>query len=155
MIISGLQGHPMPVYGSGKNTRDWLHVDDHAAALATIIGKGRPGATYLVGGNAEYTNIDVVRMVCRLLDELAPIPSNDAHENLITFVEDRPGHDFRYAIDDNLIREELDWSPQFDFETGLKETVQWYMDNQDWWRRVAMERYDGGRLGLTNEEVRT
>ena len=94
-------------------------------------------------------------MICRFLDELAPTPSNDTYENLITFVEDRPGHDFRYAIDDNLIREELDWSPQFDFETGLKETVQWYMDNQDWWRRVATEKYDGGRLGLTNEEVRT
>ena len=154
MIISGLQRHPLPVYGSGLNTRDWLHVDDHAAALTAIVGKGRPGATYLVGGNAEYTNIDVVRMICRLLDELAPTPSNYAHENLITFVEDRPGHDFRYAIDDDLIREELDWSPQFDFETGLKETVQWYTDNKDWWRRVAMERYDGRRLGLTNEEGR-
>ncbi|NQU55787.1 MAG: dTDP-glucose 4,6-dehydratase [Rhodospirillales bacterium] len=155
MILSGLQGRPLPVYGNGLNTRDWLHVDDHATALAAIVQKGRLGETYLVGGNSEYTNIDVVRMICKLLDELAPMPSNDPHETLITFVEDRPGHDFRYAIDDEITREELDWAPRFDFEQGLKATIQWYLDNQDWWQKVAAETYDGGRLGLSKKESST
>lgn len=154
MITSGLQGRPLPVYGDGLNTRDWLHVDDHAQALAAIVKKGRLGQTYLVGGNAEYTNIEVVRMICRLLDEMAPA-SDGSHEELITFVEDRPGHDFRYAIDDNMTREELDWSPRFDFEGGLKDTIGWYLDHQDWWQKVAAEKYDGGRLGLKKEEDST
>ena len=155
MIVSGLKGRPLPVYGNGLNTRDWLHVDDHAAALAAIVQKGRLGETYLVGGNAEYTNIDVVRMICKLLDELAPTPSKTPHEDLITYVEDRPGHDFRYAIDDTTTREELDWSPRFNFEQGLKATIRWYLDNQDWWQKVAAETYDGGRLGLNKKEGST
>ena len=149
MILSGLKGRALPVYGNGLNMRDWLHVDDHAAALAAIVQKGRLGETYLVGGNAEFTNIDVVRMICKLLDELAPTSAHVPHESLITYVEDRPGHDFRYAIDDKITREELDWKPRFDFEQGLKDTIQWYLDNRDWWQKVA---YDGGRLGLGQKE---
>ncbi len=148
MILSGLQGRPLPVYGEGLNTRDWLHVDDHAAALEAIVKKGTPGKTYLVGGNAEYTNIEVVRMICRLLDELAPEPSHDPHEQLITYVQDRPGHDFRYAIDDRATRAELDWAPKYDFKQGLRATLQWYLDNPAWWEKISKDKYDGARLGL-------
>ena len=152
MILSALKGRALPVYGDGRNTRDWLHVDDHAAALVAIVQKGTPGETYLVGGNAEYTNIEVVRMICQLLDELAPDSQHPRHEDLITFVADRPGHDFRYAIDDMATREALGWSPVFSFEEGLRATVQWYLDNRAWWEKVAAEKYDGARLGLGQKE---
>ena len=127
---------------------------DHAAALTTIVKKGTPGETYLVGGNAEYTNIDVVRMICKLLDELVPESPHAPHENLISYVEDRPGHDFRYAIDDRRTREELDWSPRYGFAEGLRTTVRWYLDNRPWWQKMAKEKYDGARLGLGQKEVK-
>lgn len=145
-ILKGLAGEPMPVYGQGANVRDWLYVDDHAAALQMVVEQGRPGETYLVGGSEEHRNIDVVRLICRLLDELNP--EGAPHERLITFVQDRPGHDARYAIDASKIRDELGWRPSVTFEEGLRRTVQWYIENEDWWRRVQSGAYRGERLGL-------
>ncbi|HEY0672867.1 MAG TPA: dTDP-glucose 4,6-dehydratase [Longimicrobiales bacterium] len=145
-ILKGLAGEPMPVYGQGENVRDWLYVDDHAAALQMVVEQGRPGETYLVGGNEERRNIDVVRLICRLLDELNP--EGAPHERLITFVQDRPGHDVRYAIDAGKISDELGWRPSVTFEEGLRRTVQWYIENEDWWRRVQSGAYRGERLGL-------
>ncbi len=147
MIAKGLNGEPMPVYGTGENVRDWLFVEDHAGALATVLRKGRPGETYAIGGDAEKRNIDLVRTLCKLLDEARPDAPHGSHEKLITFVDDRPGHDHRYAIDASKIKRELGWAPTVDFETGLKKTVAWYLENQDWCDRVAQQKYQGQRLG--------
>lgn len=152
MIISGLDGRPLPVYGQGENIRDWLFVEDHAEALLTVLRRGVPGRTYLIGGGSEVRNIDVVRMLCRLLDDRMPDSAHCPHENLITFVTDRPGHDFRYAIDDENTRRELDWAPRKSFEQGLGETVDWFLNNEWWWRKLMDERYDGRRLGLSMSE---
>ena len=148
MILNALEGKPLPVYGQGQNVRDWLFVDDHVRALLAIAEKGRIGESYNVGGNSERTNIDVVKTICRLMDELAPDTGIGAHEKLITFVRDRPGHDLRYAIDAGKIRDELGWSPQESFETALEKTVRWYLDNREWWERVRHGGYRGERLGL-------
>jgi dTDP-glucose 4,6-dehydratase len=145
-ILKGLAGERLPVYGNGTNVRDWLYVDDHAAALHLIMEEGKVGETYLVGGDNERRNIDVVRTICRILDELRP--REKKHEELIEFVKDRPGHDQRYAIDASKIREQLGWQPSEDFESSLKRTVQWYLDNESWWRRVQSGEYQGQRLGL-------
>ncbi|HEX8850196.1 MAG TPA: dTDP-glucose 4,6-dehydratase [Gemmatimonadaceae bacterium] len=147
-ILNALAGERLPVYGRGTNIRDWLYVEDHADALLTIAERGRAGETYAVGGKNERKNIDVVRAICRLLDELRPNPSLGSHEQLITFVEDRPGHDQRYAIDPSKIERELGWTPRETFETGLRKTVQWYLDNPEWWQRVRSGVYRGERLGL-------
>lgn len=144
-ILNALDGRPLPVYGRGENVRDWLFVDDHARALATVLTRGRIGETYNVGGSAERRNIDVVRTICRLLDERRPGPSS--HERLISFVTDRPGHDLRYAIDTSRITRELGWTARETFETGLARTVDWYLANETWWRRVRASVYDGSRLG--------
>lgn len=148
MILNALEGKPLPIYGSGQNVRDWLHVEDHARALLTIATRGNPGETYCVGGNEEHTNIDVVNAICTLLDELLPHSSHRPHANLITFVTDRPGHDARYAIDATKIGRELGWQPRESFDTGLRKTVQWYLDNRVWWERVRSGSYRGERLGL-------
>lgn len=148
MIISALHGRPLPVYGKGENVRDWLFVDDHASALFTIARKGRLGETYLVGGRAERSNLEVVKTLCAILDDMLPDSPHRPHEGLITFVEDRPGHDLRYAIDPSKTETELDWSPSVGFEEGLRRTVSWYLDNEDWWRPLMDERYHGERLGL-------
>ena len=145
-ILKGLSGQPMPVYGKGENIRDWLYVEDHVEALQLALDQGEPGQTYLIGGNAERRNIDVVREICALLDELAPTDSK--HEELITFVPDRPGHDLRYAIDASLTHAALKWHPKETFESGLRKTVQWYIDNEEWWQRVQSGAYRGERLGL-------
>jgi dTDP-glucose 4,6-dehydratase len=134
-ILNALAGAPIPVYGRGENVRDWLFVDDHADAILTVLSRGRVGETYLVGGNNERRNIDVVRAVCEILDEVCPDPAI-RREALITFVEDRPGHDFRYAIDASKLRRELAWSPNESFEEGLRKTVQWYVENRWWWERL-------------------
>jgi dTDP-glucose 4,6-dehydratase len=147
MILNGLEGKPLPVYGRGKNIRDWLYVEDHARALMVIAEHGRVGDTYLVGGDAERTNLEVVHAICSLLDELAPDPKG-SHERLITFVADRPGHDLRYAIDTSKIRRDLGWSPQETFESGLRNTVRWYLDNAAWWKRIRSGVYRGKRLGM-------
>ena len=147
LIIRALDGRPLPVYGKGENIRDWLHVDDHAAALIAILEKGSNGDNYNVGAEAERTNLDVVRAVCRVMDALRP--SGAPHDRLISFVADRPGHDLRYGIDPSKIRKELGWRPERGFEQSLEETVRWYLDNEDWWRGLARSRPEiGARLGM-------
>ena len=150
MILNALQGKPLPVYGQGNQVRDWLFVEDHARALVEVVTKGAVGETYNIGGHNEKQNIDVVKTVCRLLDELRPSEHEaiDLYEELITFVEDRPGHDVRYAIDASKIERELGWRPQETFESGLRKTVEWYLDNEAWWRAVLDGSYQGQRLGV-------
>jgi dTDP-glucose 4,6-dehydratase len=145
-IIKAIAGEPLPVYGQGENVRDWLFVDDHAAALQLVLEKGEPGETYLFGGDSERRNIDVVKSICGMLGELRP-RAGGYHE-LITFVDDRPGHDLRYAIDASDAQAKLDWRPRESFESGLRKTVQWYLDNESWWQRVLSGEYRGERLGL-------
>ncbi|MBD2621823.1 dTDP-glucose 4,6-dehydratase [Microcystis flos-aquae FACHB-1344] len=141
MCINILLGKPLPVYGDGQNVRDWLYVRDHCQALDTVIHKGKAGETYNIGGNNEVKNIDLVRMLCDLMDELAPdLPVKPA-QNLITFVKDRPGHDRRYAIDASKIRTELGWQPQETVEGGLRKTIQWYLDHRDWWQPLLSKEY--------------
>ena len=151
-ILNALSGRELPVYGAGDNVRDWLYVDDHARALDLIAQKGRPGETYNVGGRNERRNIDVVRRICDVLDHLAP--AGAPHERLIAFVTDRPGHDARYAIDATKLETELGWCAQDTFATGIEKTVQWYLDNEWWWRPLH-DGYDGERLGLVQEGVKT
>jgi dTDP-glucose 4,6-dehydratase len=134
------------VYGRGENVRDWLYVDDHARALRTVVAEGEPGETYNIGGGSERRNIDVVKSICALLDELRPDPRGP-HERLIEFVPDRPGHDHRYAIDASKVRRELGWSPSESFESGLGKTVEWYLANVSWAERVMSGAYRGERLG--------
>jgi dTDP-glucose 4,6-dehydratase len=150
-ILNALAGRPLPIYGAGENVRDWLYVEDHARALDLIAAKGQPGETYNVGGRNERRNVDVVRRICAVLDELAP--SGAPHDRLISFVTDRPGHDARYAIDASRLESELGWRAQENFDTGIAKTVRWYLDN-DWWWRPLRERYDGERLGLMREDVK-
>jgi dTDP-glucose 4,6-dehydratase len=147
MILNALEGKPLPVYGKGANRRDWLYVGDHAAALALVLRRGRPGESYNIGGDGERTNLQVVRGICALLDELAPDSPHRPHERLISFVEDRPGHDRRYAMDAGKIQGELGWRAGKSFETGLRKTVAWYLDNRWWWEPIWSEKYRGTRLG--------
>lgn len=148
MIINALEGKPLPVYGKGENVRDWLYVDDHADALVQVATRGRNGESYNIGGWNERRNIDVVRAICALLDELSPETAHGGHERLITWVADRPGHDHRYAIDASKIERELGWKPKETFESGLRRTVEWYLANREWWERVRSGVYRGERLGL-------
>ena len=148
MILNALEGKPLPVYGTGDNVRDWLYVDDHVKALAVVLEKGVPGETYNIGGHNEKTNMDVVKTVCALLDELVPESAFKPHEKLIEFVKDRPGHDKRYAIDATKIKNELSWVPEETFETGLRKTVQWYLDNKQWCQHVQDGSYQRERLGV-------
>jgi dTDP-glucose 4,6-dehydratase len=147
-IINGLEGKKLPVYGEGSNVRDWLYVEDHARALLSVVNGGLPGETYCVGGRSERTNLDVVRAICALLDELAPSKTIGSRESLISFVADRPGHDLRYAIDPARICGELGWQPQETFETGLRKTVKWYLSNRPWWQVIRDNVYGGERLGV-------
>lgn len=149
MILNALEGKPLPVYGAGLQVRDWLFVEDHARALVEVVTRGQVGETYNIGGHNEQKNIDVVRGICALLEELAPAkPGGVARfDELITHVKDRPGHDLRYAIDASKIERELGWTPQETFETGLRKTVQWYLDNLEWCRRVQDGSYQRERLG--------
>jgi len=146
MIINAIEGRPLPVYGNGLNVRDWLFVDDHADALLTVAQTGVVGETYNIGGHNEMANIDVVKGICALLDELRPDVAGP-HERLISYVTDRPGHDARYAIDATKIQRELGWAPRQTFETGLRETVRWYLDNPKWWGDIRSGVYRGERLG--------
>jgi dTDP-glucose 4,6-dehydratase len=147
VIIKALRGEPLPVYGRGENVRDWLHVEDHAEALIKVVEGGRPGETYMIGGRAERTNIDVVRAIANLVDRHAPpLASGRSRAELITYVSDRPGHDFRYAMDISKIERDLGWTPSRSFEDGLDETVQWFLGNEAWWLPL-LDRYAGQRLG--------
>ena len=171
MILNALAGKPLPVYGNGQQVRDWLYVEDHARALVKVVTEGVVGETYNIGGHNEQTNLHVVETICEILDELAPsealgvrseespsqaerspLTTHDSplttYKNLITFVQDRPGHDLRYAIDASKIERELGWKPEETFESGLRKTVQWYLDNESWWKRVQDGSYQGQRLGL-------
>lgn len=146
MTINALEGRALPVYGNGKNVRDWLHVDDHVRALLLIATQGTVGSKYCVGGLCEKSNLDVVHTICDVMDEI--IPLDRPRSSLIAFVQDRPGHDQRYAIDPGKIRDELGWSPRETFESGLRKTVQWYLDNKPWWHRIRARTYGGERLGV-------
>ncbi len=147
-ILNALEGKPLPVYGRGENVRDWLYVEDHVRALALIAEQGVPGESYNVSGGCERTNISVVREICALMDELAFDPALGSRERLITFVDDRPGHDLRYAIDAAKIRRELGWQPREEFSGGLRKTVEWYLANRSWWGGIRAGTYRGERLGM-------
>jgi dTDP-glucose 4,6-dehydratase len=146
VILNALSGKAIPVYGAGENVRDWLFVEDHADALLTVLEKGALGRSYNIGGENEARNIDIVRTICALMDEMHP--QGAPHDRLITFVTDRPGHDLRYAIDPSRIREELGWRPSVTLEEGLRRTVRWYLDNEDWWRPLLARQGVGQRLGV-------
>ena len=148
MILNAIEGKPLPVYGDGMQVRDWLHVEDHARALRLVATTGEPGETYNIGGHNEVRNLDVVKTICSLLDERAPKPDNvNRFEDLITFVEDRPGHDVRYAIDASKIEKELGWTPDETFESGLARTIDWYLENAEWCEHVQSGNYRRERLG--------
>ncbi|MBQ9259293.1 MAG: dTDP-glucose 4,6-dehydratase [Neisseriaceae bacterium] len=146
MILNALQGKPLPVYGDGSQVRDWLFVEDHAKALYLVVTQGKIGESYNIGGNNERKNIEVVETICALLDELRPQAT--PYADLISFVKDRPGHDKRYAIDATKIKQELGWQPEHSFETGMRKTVQWYLDNTSWWQNILNGQYQLQRLGV-------
>jgi dTDP-glucose 4,6-dehydratase len=146
-ILKAMHGEAIPVYGKGDNVRDWLYVDDHARALHTIMTRAKPGASYNIGCDGEQKNIDVVSQICALLDEMLPDSPYRPHAKLITFVTDRPAHDQRYAMDAAKLRRDLGWVPQENFDTGLRKTVRWYLDNRWWWEPIWYGRYSGTRLG--------
>ena len=148
IIANAVADKPLPVYGEGANIRDWLHVEDHCRALDLVVRSGEPGRTYNVGGHNERSNLEVVHAICDLIDELRPHPGSGNRRDLIEFVTDRPGHDLRYAIDADRITTEIAWAPRFDFDSGLRATVQWYLENEAWCEEVTTDSYDGSRLGL-------
>ncbi|MFC2970594.1 dTDP-glucose 4,6-dehydratase, partial [Acidimangrovimonas pyrenivorans] len=147
VILNALAGREIPVYGAGENVRDWLYVEDHADALLLALEKGAPGRSYNIGGENERRNIDLVRTICAILDARRPKPAG-SYADQIAFVTDRPGHDARYAIDPTRIREELGWRPSVTVEEGLEKTVQWYLDNEPWWRALQDRQGVGERLGV-------
>ena len=153
-IINALTGKPLPVYGQGANVRDWLFVEDHVRALRVCLERGAVGSTYNIGGSCELTNIDVVRAICARLDQLRPDSNHVPHNSLIKFVQDRPGHDWRYAIDATRIRQELNWSPRETFESGIAKTIAWYLENEDWWQRILSGTYQSDRLGIAKFDRR-
>ncbi len=146
VILNALAGRDIPVYGQGENVRDWLYVEDHATALLEVVTRGRTGESYNIGGNAEARNIDIVRRICALMDEMEPEAA--PHDRLIRFVTDRPGHDFRYAIDATKIRDELGWRPSVTLDEGLRRTVAWYLENRNWWQAIQARGHSLDRLGL-------
>ena len=148
MILRALSGQSLPVYGDGLHVRDWLHVEDHVRGLRAAFERGEPGQTYVFGGGAERTNIDLVRTLCGALDEFAPRADGRPHSDGVAFVEDRPGHDRRYAVDPSKARAELGWSARVGFEQGLRDTVAWYLEHRDWWRAIVEERDAVARRGL-------
>lgn len=147
MILNCMEHKPLPVYGKGLNVRDWLYVDDHCEAINTIIKRGRTGETYNIGGHNEIKNIDIVGIICEILDELEPSAKLKSYKELITYVTDRPGHDLRYAIDASKIEHELGWKPKETFDTGIRKTVSWYLDNRQWWKHIQDKSYQQQRLG--------
>lgn len=159
MILNALEGKALPVYGSGEQVRDWLYVEDHARALYKVLTEGRDGETYNIGGHNEKRNIDVVNILCELLEELVAENQYSSasgclggFKSLISYVDDRPGHDVRYAIDASKVECELGWAPQETFESGIRKTVQWYLNNKDWWSRVLDGSYSRQRLGIEGND---
>ena len=148
LIVNCVDEKPLPIYGSGNNIRDWLFVEDHCKAINNIIDKGVPGQNYVIGGNNELKNIEIASKICTLMDGLRPRKNNLKHSDLIVFVEDRPGHDFRYAIDATKINNDLLWKPIESFETGILKTINWYLKNESWWREIQLAHYQQERLGL-------
>jgi dTDP-glucose 4,6-dehydratase len=148
VIIKCLAGEPLPVYGTGSNVRDWLYVDDHVRALQTVFEKGAVGSSYMVGGNSERTNLEVVHVICDALDRIRPRADKLSYKEQIQFVADRPGHDFRYAIDATKLKTELGWEPLESFESGMEKTITWYLENRAWWEAIQSGEYQGERLGL-------
>jgi len=148
MIANCIDEKPLPVYGEGLNVRDWLFVADHCDAIYSVLQKGALGETYNIGGNNEIKNIDIVNTICSILDEMKPRSNVGSYTELINYVTDRPGHDFRYAIDASKIKGEIGWAPKETFETGIRKTIQWYLDNENWWRKIQSENYEQERLGL-------
>ena len=148
MIINALAGKPLPVYGDGLNVRDWLYVRDHCEAIQSVIENGQLGDTYNIGGNNEITNIEIVETICNILDQEIPSDSGQSYKELITFVHDRPVHDFRYAIDATKIKKKCGWAPKENFESGIKKTIQWYIGNQTWWKNIQEKKYRQERLGI-------
>jgi len=151
VILKCLKEEPLPVYGKGQQVRDWLYVDDHASALCTIMDRGTPGESYNVGGDSERTNLEVVQTICDILDQLRP-RNRGSFRDLIRFVADRPGHDFRYAMDFSKLEHELGWRPQETFSSGIEKTVRWYLENYWWWEPIQSGAYAGQRLGLNTEQ---
>ena len=150
VILKCLRGEEIPVYGKGENIRDWLYVEDHCIALKTVLERGLPGETYAIGGNNERTNLELVTMLCRLLDELHPDSDGKPYERLISFVTDRPGHDLRYAINAEKIKRELGWEPQENFDSGFRKTITWYLENQPWWKSILSGDYRLERIGVAS-----
>lgn len=146
VTINAIEGKELPVYGKGENVRDWLFVEDHAEALVKAVEVGKPGETYAIGARQPRTNLEVVKTICAVLDELVPDPAGP-RERLIRFVTDRPGHDFKYEIDPTHAETELGWKAKHNFESGIRRTIQWYLDNRDWWETIRSRRYTGERLG--------
>ena len=147
MIANSVDEKPLPVYGEGLNVRDWLFVEDHCDAIYSVLQHGKIGDTYNIGGHNEIRNIDIVNTICSILDELKPRSNKKSYSELITYVTDRPGHDFRYAIDASKIKTDLGWEPKETFETGIRKTIQWYLDHEDWWRKIQDGTYNQERLG--------
>ncbi len=148
MVINALSDKKLPIYGKGLNVRDWLYVEDHCRAIQTVIEKGIPGQTYNIGGNNEITNIQIVEAICAILDNEMPLGSGKLYNENIIFVEDRPGHDFRYAVNTSKIKKELGWDPKESFESGIQKTILWYLSNQNWWEKIQNQNYNQERLGL-------
>ena len=150
MIINAMNEKPLPIYGSGSQIRDWLYVDDHTDALLEVIAKGKIGETYNIGGKCEKTNLELVELICEILSEIIKKEKKEIKDfkELITFVDDRPGHDQRYAIDNTKITNELNWRPKESIETGLEKTISWYLDNKSWYQKIINNSYAGQRLGL-------
>ena len=150
MILNCLEEKPLPVYGTGENIRDWLYVEDHCDAIYTILQKGTIGETYNVGGNNEIKNIQIVEVICDVLNDIHPAGSGKSYHKLITFVKDRPGHDFRYAIDASKLKKEIGWEPKESFNTGIQKTIEWYLKNEEWWKTIQENTYKQERLGISN-----
>ncbi|MBC8308579.1 MAG: GDP-mannose 4,6-dehydratase [Pelagibacterales bacterium] len=147
MILNCLSEKLLPVYGDGKNVRDWLYVEDHCDAIYAVLQNGKIGDTYNIGGNNEIQNIEIVSTICTIMDELKPRNNGQRYDQLITYVKDRPGHDFRYAIDASKIKNKLNWEPIESFETGIKKTIEWYLKNEEWWKDIQNSKYKQERLG--------
>ena len=150
IILNCLEEKSLPVYGTGENIRDWLYVEDHCDAIYTILQKGTIGETYNVGGNNEIKNIQIVDVICDILNDIHPAGSGKSYHELITFVKDRPGHDFRYAIDASKLKKEIGWEPKESFNTGIQKTIEWYLKNEEWWKTIQENTYKQERLGISN-----